>query len=198
MIVVSKKLDVLRDLLIIIIFFSGKHNKYCIKKEYLHTLEGHVVNVSQYYPGSHHDFSIFRENIMRYGELLYDTDTNFEIMADKGYEGIKKFIPAQIPIKSRQITQEEAKFNKKLGSVRVICERYYGRMKHLFKACSVKIKNSLDFYDDLINLCCALTNFHVEKYPLTRKDLSNNYKIKAMSTSFSSRSSQNSFLSQKK
>jgi len=48
------------------IYFSGKHHDYGLKTETAHFPDGRVVAVSCHFPGSTHDFTIFKENIEVY------------------------------------------------------------------------------------------------------------------------------------
>jgi hypothetical protein len=48
------------------IFYSNKHKKYCVKKEYAHLPNGKVCFVSNFFPGSKHDFSVFLANLEIY------------------------------------------------------------------------------------------------------------------------------------
>ena len=64
----------------------------------------------------------------------------------------------------------ETRLNKKIGSVRIICENFYGRMKNLWGASRLKFRGDLSGYDDLNDICVALTNYHIELHPLRKND----------------------------
>ena len=92
------------------IFYSEKHKIYCVKKEIGHLPDGSACFVSNYYPGSKHDFHIFLKNVAHYKELLKKDEKENEywhIMADKGYEGAKSYMPAILPKKGANISSIE-------------------------------------------------------------------------------------------
>lgn len=43
-------------------------------------------------------------------------------------------------------------------------------MKKLFKIMELKYKWDEDIYSDVFNICAALTNYHIMKYPLRYED----------------------------
>lgn len=153
------------------IFFSKKHGIYCVKREFGHLLNGVVCCVSSYYPGSKHDFSIFVERCSVYKEILKgDNGKEYSILADKGYEGANKYLTAITPIKGNFLTPAEIRINKKIGSARIVCENFYGRMKHLWGAARLKVKCDLENYEFINDLCIALTNYHISIKPLSSSD----------------------------
>jgi hypothetical protein len=64
----------------------------CEKREYVHMINCIVSYISDWFPGSKHEFSIFLERKDFYQTLLHKTDDSgqiWSILADKGYEGMK-------------------------------------------------------------------------------------------------------------
>ena len=113
-------------------FFSGKHYAYGVKIECTHAPIGQLMRFTSYYPGSVHDFKIFKENINQHLDFLRNGDTFYGLIADLGYTGIQNFIPTAIVPKRKPKLESEREFNRKIGSDRVICENFYGRNKVLW------------------------------------------------------------------
>jgi threonine aldolase len=98
-----------------------------------------------------------------------EDDEPWSVLVDSGYQGLQRSVNAILPVKkqaNRQFTRQQRRHNQDLASERVICERYYGRLKTKFRVMSSKYRNSRDEYTVLFNLCAALTNFHTILYPL--------------------------------
>ena len=91
-------------------------------------------------------------------------------MADKGYQGAVEFIRAILPNKGKTLSREDQTRNKKIAKNRIICENFYGRMKKLFKIMEVKFKWDENMYSTIFQICSALTNYHIIKYPLRNED----------------------------
>ena len=94
----------------------------------------------------------------------------WNMLGDKGYDGGNKHINIITPHKGKNIPQNELKMNKKIGTARIVCENFYGRMKKLWGASREKVKGALENYDNLIDICAALTNYHIETHPLRKRD----------------------------
>lgn len=166
-------------------YYSGKHDAYGYKTEVAHLPNGQAVFVSKTYGGSVHDFTIFKDNIETYelflqkrgldhtiddnGELKKEYPKYWSLMADKGYQGANEIIRSIIPTKGAN-TKEEKIRNNKIAKNRVICENFYGRMKNLFKIMSDKYTWQEDSYSNVFNICVALTNYHITKYPLRNEE----------------------------
>ena len=168
-------------------YFSGKHHAYGFKTEVAHHLpNGLVVFVSDLYGGSVHDFTIFKGNVDTYkdflekkgldnnvvdnGELKTKYPKHWALMADKGYQGAVELIRAILPNKGKTLSREDQTRNKKIAKNRIICENFYGRMKKLFKIMEVKFKWDENMYSTIFQICSALTNYHIIKYPLRNED----------------------------
>ena len=159
------------------IFFSEKHKIYCVKKEMAHLPDGRACFVSNFYPGSKHDFFIFLNNVKTYKEFLKkDSDEKecWSIMADKGYEGANKYISSVLPKKGTNISDFQRRENRRIGANRVIVENFYGRMKILWGASRLKVKNDLSLYNATIDICVALINYHILLKPLRANEYSYN------------------------
>ena len=91
-------------------------------------------------------------------------------MADLGYIGIKRFIPTAVIPKKKPILVLDKEWNFKVSSDRVVCENYYGRNKNLWSILSQTFRWDLSDYDTVFGVCCALTNYHLQRYPLRNEE----------------------------
>jgi hypothetical protein len=93
----------------------------------------------------------------------------WSVLVDSGYQGLQRSVNAILPAKkqaNRPFTRQQRRHNQDLASERVICERFYGRMKTKFRIMSSKYRNSREEYERVFKLCAALTNFHLLTYPM--------------------------------
>ncbi len=100
-----------------------------------------------------------------------DEDAYWSVLVDSGYQGLQRQVKAILPHKkkpNRPFTRQQQRFNQELASERVICERFYGRLKTKFRIMSSKYRNSREEYVTVFKLCVALTNFHVIFHPLVQ------------------------------
>ena len=98
-----------------------------------------------------------------------DEDEPYSVLVDSGYQGLQHLVDAILPYKkqaNRPLTRHQRIFNQELASERVVCERFYGRMKTKFRIMSSKYRNSREEYHQVFVLCVALSNFHILGHPL--------------------------------
>ena len=82
-----------------------------MKIECTHAPNGQLMRFTSYYPGSVHDFKIFKENINQHLDFLRNGDTFYGLIADLGYTGIQNFIPTAIVPKRKPKLESEREFN---------------------------------------------------------------------------------------
>ncbi len=153
-------------------YYSGKHKLYGLKTLTFHHRNGFVLACWSGVPGAVHDSVIANDNHMALKKIIENEDRMGEeskIFADKGFIGCEANLQVVIPYKKKQnkeLNQNQAEYNKSLSSHRVICERWYGRLKGLFRIISGEYHNDRDDYEGYFKLCAALTNYHITKHPL--------------------------------
>jgi len=64
------------------VYFSGKHYDYGLKTETVHYPEGRCCFISKHYPGSTHDFTIFKEQANKYKTVLEKTRKEMRYVDD--------------------------------------------------------------------------------------------------------------------
>jgi hypothetical protein len=167
-------------------YFSGKHHAYGFKTEVGHAPNGLAMFVGDTHAGSVHDFTIFKEKVDVYrdflhkrpddhnmaddGEMHEEYPDSWVMMVDKGYQGIAEWVRAVIPKKGRRLERADVNRNKLIAKNRIICENFYGRMKKLFKIMEDKWRWDEKWYSKTFEICVALTNYHIKKYPLRNED----------------------------
>jgi IS5 family transposase len=107
--------------------------------------------------GKVHDFRIWKESKIDLGEKT-------EILADKGYQGIKKIHEnSRTPIKKtrkKPLSKEQKKFNKQLAKERIIVEHVHRRLK-IFRILSSRYRNRRRRFGLRINLIAGIYNYEL-------------------------------------
>ena len=122
-------------------------------------------------PGAVHDLTILRQTA---DSLMWFLDRGNEsepytLLADLGYLGIESILPSIIPFKKPprgHLRLEQSLFNIEHAGQRVICERYYGRMKTKWRIMTSKWRGEKVEYSIFFSLCAALTNADLFWRPL--------------------------------
>jgi len=170
------------------IYFSPKHGAYGIKTEITHARNGRAMMYSNHVHGSKHDYSVFISRVDIHKKYLTKVHTDrtltddgalqkqfplmWAMLCDKGYTGAENHIRAIIPVHSPNANEEQTQ-NRKIGKARVLCENYYGRMVSLWGIIARKWRWDHKVYDQVMGICLALTNAHIDISPLRAEE----YKI---------------------
>lgn len=166
------------------LFYSNKHGRYCTKMEIGVLPNGSAAFYSQLYPGSKHDYSIFSMNLQKYKRFILketsemsidDEDGNSEwsIMADKGYIGMQSHCRSIIPTRlSGRVNINPD--NQEIARERIICENFFGRVKMSFKICRDRFRGDFELLNKVVPICLALTNLLIRDNPLRIQDSSYN------------------------
>lgn len=107
--------------------------------------------------GKVHDFRIWKESQI-------DLGGKTEILADKGYQGIKKIHEnSRTPIKKigkKPLSKEQKRFNKQLAKERIIVEHVHRRLK-IFRILSSRYRNRRRRFGLRINLIAGIYNYEL-------------------------------------
>jgi hypothetical protein len=105
--------------------------------------------------GTEHDFTMLKNSII---DMLGE---NVLILADSGYQGIKKLHEnSEIPIKKprgRELTEEEKQYNKELSQRRIYIEHVNRRLK-IFRICKEVYRNKGNRMELRVKLVAAIYN----------------------------------------
>jgi IS5 family transposase len=107
--------------------------------------------------GKVHDFRVWKES--RVG-----IEKKTELLADKGYQGIKKIHPhSRTPIKKtkkKPLNKEQKQFNKQLAKERIVVEHVHRRLK-IFRILSSRYRNRRRRFGLRINLIAGIYNYEL-------------------------------------
>lgn len=173
-------------------YFSAKHKLYGHKIECSVAPNGLAVDISEHFPGSKSDLTIFLDRASRHRNMLKKADDeevdvgersrefprSWAVLVDKGYQGAGQVIRTIQPKKQPrggQLDHEDLSRNRLVSSDRVIVENFFGRMCQLWFCCYSTYKWNEVRYDSMTRLCVALTNYHITLMPLRSQD-ENHYK----------------------
>lgn len=146
-------------------YFSYKLHCPALSNMYIIDREGQCSYVSESYPASIHDLTIYRnERIATCAglrQMIHEIcpNDNLFIQADLGYKG--QGLP-EIVTKSQDNSAERKIFNK----YRLLVEQYFGRMSSKFASTRLPFRFKEDLHDLFIRATVFLTNLSIELNPL--------------------------------
>ena len=104
-----------------------------------------------------HDFRIYKENLIYIGEKI-------EMIADKGYQGIKKIhANSRTPIKKlkkKPLSKEQKLFNKQLAKERIVVEHIHRKL-NVFRILSSRYRNRRSRFGLRLNLIAGIYNYEL-------------------------------------
>lgn len=134
-------------------YYSGKKKRHTVKTEIRIADQGRIINVSKTHPGSHHDFSVYKEG----RPIPKDT----RAFVDLGYQGLDKFHQqTEIPYKGSQkkpLDKDEKVYNQTLSRIRVKVENVIAQLKQ-FRILSHRYRNKRRGYNLKFNIIAGLVN----------------------------------------
>ena len=136
-------------------YYSGEKKRYTLKVQIVinyHTAE--ILSVD--FRGERtHDFKLFKQSELRLSEHTL-------VIADKGYQGIKKIHEKSIhQIKRRKkipINDIQKRYNRILSRLRFVIKRVSGILKH-FRIVSTRYRNTPKNFIKTFFIICGLYNF---------------------------------------
>lgn len=136
-------------------YYSGKQKCHTLKSQILVNQKTKEIICIAVRKGKVHDFRIWKESQI---DLTKET----EILADQGYQGIKKIhTNSRTPIKKTQkksLTKEQKQFNKKLAKERIVVEHVHRKLK-IFRLLSSRYRNRRKRFGLRINLIAGIYNY---------------------------------------
>ncbi len=139
-------------------YYSGKKKRHTIKTQIIITKDKKIFDISDSYPGSNHDYTVFKK------ELTPDKiPEKVKLNLDNGYQGIKKDYPdvnVCLPNKANRwhkLTKKEKRENKKLSKKRIYVEHVIGCLKR-FKILACKYRHNTKKYNTTFKNIAGLYN----------------------------------------
>jgi hypothetical protein len=118
-------------------FYSGKQKEHTLKTQLIIEQKTLKIICLAHGKGKTHDFKLFKNSGVKFQE-------NCKLIADKGYQGIKKLherseTPQKKP-KGGKLTKTQKKSNRELNRIRIVIEHVNCRLK-IFKVLSYPYRN---------------------------------------------------------
>lgn len=136
-------------------YYSGKKKQHTLKTELRIDSQGTIVSLSKSYPGSKHDFAIFKEEP--------PPPPGISLLADSGYQGLQlRHVSAQIPHKARNgrpLNASQKAYNRLLASQRIQIEHKIRSIK-VFKIIGNRFRNKRKRYELKFKLVAGLVNWN--------------------------------------
>ena len=137
------------------LYYSGKKKGHTIKTELRVNAQGRIVKVSKSYPGSIHDFNVFKQQSL--------PPTESKVLVDSGYQGIHKYHQHSLyPYKNtkfRKLTSTEKDHNNLLSKTRIKVEHIIRSLK-IFNILSYRYRNKRKRYNIKFNIIAGIVNLN--------------------------------------
>ena len=139
-------------------YYSGKKGKHTPGTQFTVGPDGRIFSVPAPYPGSVHDFRIYKEQKGR------DRFHGIPKKADSGYQGIAEYgRSAGIPFKkprNGELTEEQKAYNRNLPKKRIKAEHVIREVK-VFRIMSETYRNRLTGHNIKKNIISGIVNMKV-------------------------------------
>ena len=148
-----------------------KNKKYRSGKKKAHTLKTQIItdvksdrilHVSDTVEGKRHDFKLFQDTVTSTAK-----DGGIKILADSGYQGIKKKFPNLSVVTTikrfrgvLKLTKKQKRHNRELSKVRVRVEHALGKMKQ-FKVLAQVYRHATKAYNTFFRATAGIINLRI-------------------------------------
>jgi hypothetical protein len=137
------------------VYYSGKKKLHTLKTEVRIDQNGTIVQLSKPYPGSVHDFALFKQEP--------PPPDDIELLADAGYQGLHKLHEmASTPYKgskTQPLCSAKKAYNRALSSQRCLVEHKIGSIK-VFKIIGNRYRNKRKRYALKFSIVTGLVNLN--------------------------------------
>ena len=142
-------------------FYSGKKKRHTFKSQVVvNQVTGEII-CTAHGKGKTHDFQLFKDNVIPLNQEI-------KCLADKGYQGIQKFIAnSQVPKKkprNGKLSKSEKELNRELASQRIVGEHINRKLK-IFKILADRYRNRRKRFGLRFNLIAGLHNYELSLIP---------------------------------
>ena len=142
--------------------YSGKKKKHTQKNIVAASRKKEILLLGKTHGGQQHDYPMLKKN-----KLPEVIPKKVKTYLDLGFQGIQKeyslkiFMPFRKP-RTKDLTREQKKYNKKVSRFRVLGENALAGVKRLRCITDVCRNKSEELKDHLMWLSCGLWNFHLK------------------------------------
>lgn len=142
--------------------YSGKKKKHTQKNIIVANRTKEILLLSPTSGGKEHDYTMLKKS-----KLPEHIPEKIKAYLDLGFKGIQKDYSLKIHMpfrkpRTRELTERQKKFNKKISQFRVIVENAIAGVKRLRCITDVCRTKSEEMKDHLMWLSCGLWNFHLK------------------------------------
>ena len=139
-------------------YYSGKKKRHTLKSQVVIETESLKVICTAHGTGKEHDFQLFKPSQVKPLKQI-------EILADKGYQGIKKIhASSYTPIKKKKkqpLASMEKEYNRELAKQRIYIEHVIRCLK-IFRILAQPYRNRRRRFGLRFNLIAGLYNFGLD------------------------------------
>ena len=136
---------------------SGKQKCHTVKSQIIVNAKTNEIICTAVSKGKVHDFRIGKESQIGIGKKI-------ELLADKGYQGIKKLHEnSRIPFKKskeKSLSKDQKKFNRQLAKERIVVEHVHRRL-NIFRIFSSRYRNRRKRFGLRLNLIAGIYNYEL-------------------------------------
>lgn len=138
-------------------YYSGKKKQFTIKHQIITDSEKRIFDISDSWPGSFHDKTIFKKEKTQEG-----IPKGVRLKLDKGYEKLQKEVDLDIFLPKRanrwhKLTRKDKIYNKKLARERIVIEHVIGGLK-FFQILSQRYRHQLENHNRTFKNIAAIWN----------------------------------------
>lgn len=142
---------------------SGKKKAHTLKTQIITDVKsGHILHISETVEGKRHDFKLFQDTVSPTAQ-----SGGIKILADSGYQGIKKKFPGLSVVTAikrfrgvLKLTKQQKRHNRELSKVRVRVEHALGKMKQ-FKLLAQVYRHARNAYNTFFRATAGIINLRI-------------------------------------
>jgi hypothetical protein len=144
-------------------YYSGKKKAHTLKTQLVTDGDHHILAISAAVPGATHD-----KPLCDGLQTLARLPDGAEATADKGYQGLAAQVEAVAACdlatpRGGELTEEQRRFNREVGAVRIRVEHCLGWRKH-WAILATRFRCALDRYTPIMRVVCGLVNAQTARW----------------------------------
>jgi transposase len=138
--------------------YSGKQKYHTLKAQVVINIETKEIICTDFDKGKKHDFELFKKSRTYICKDIH-------LIADKGYQGIKKLhknseTPDKKP-RGKELTKEQKQSNRTVAKERIVIEHTFRKLK-IFRILSERYRNRRQRFGLRFNLIAGIYNYELK------------------------------------